>query len=107
MDDINCWPRHEKKAVEHNSGSGACGGVAFYSYAHGEEFGRLPSANVKALEMPDGSKPRVGEAIRCGTCGNRWLNVLGERTFMMIVQEGQEWRGTRLVEDQQTSRSQP
>lgn len=58
----------EKKwrfAVMHQNCDGACGGVAFL-------LSKRPSVGDMLMEkdamFPDGSKPRSGEKIVCGTC---------------------------------------
>ena len=67
-----------KKEVRHDE----CGGLAFYSYAGGGEFGTIPSAIVHDLEMPDGSKPPVGEVLTCGAnIGNHLAITLNGDTF--------------------------
>ena len=78
-----------KKEVRHDD----CGGLAFYSFAGGGEFGTIPSSIVHDLEMPDGSKPPVGEVLTCGACGKGWSKTV-KNSFLIIVRQDQEMQST-------------
>ena len=82
-----------KKEVRHDE----CGGLAFYSFAGSGEFGTIPSSMVHDLEMPDGSKPPVGEVLTCGACGKGWSKIV-KNSILIIVQQDQERPGTPLGE---------
>ena len=95
-----------KKSVFHESGDGACGGLAFYSLANGGEFGTIPSSCVDDIELPDGTKPAVAEPLRCAACGGIWSKVVS-RSIMVVVRPSQAVQGTPQGGRSETSSSQP
>ena len=82
-----------KTSIYHNDCDG-CGQLAFYSFAGGAHYETVPSSCVDDLEYPDGSKPKVGEVLKCFACGETWKMQV---TSSVILVAHESLEGSSIV----------
>ena len=94
-----------KTTIFHKDYDG-CGQLAFYSFAGGAHYGTVPSSCVDDLEYPDGSKPGVGEVLKCFACGRDWVMQV-KSSVILVVHPALEGSSTVRERLEETNSSPP